>query len=157
VQASNRKENPHVTEEQVTSVVSSLREMADFFAKHGEDLPAPTYGSVGVATVNLWYYGDEAKIAMRDVARVLKKGTSFDNPVNKHQSDYSYELSRNFGKHARLEFTTPRDAVCERKVVGKETRPVRTYVETGEFEEVEVVEWECTPLLAAEVYVLDDK
>ena len=145
-----------MTEEMVTEIVSSLREMADFIAKHGEDLPTPTYGSVGKVTLNVWLYDEEAKEGMTQAARVLKRGTTFDNPVQKHQSDYSYELSRHFGRYAQLDYNSAREAVCERKVVGTKQVPVTKYTETGEFKEVEIVEWECTPLLAAEVYVADE-
>ncbi len=69
---------------------------------------------------------------------------------DKKYSEYYLTLSKSFGSiiyGARI----ARETVCERKVVGKKTLPGReAYMVPAEPEqEVDVVEWDCTPLLKA--------
>jgi len=130
----------------VKKLVGSLRELADFFENNGEDLPQFVFDP----QVKLASYVT-LKEDMVTGLKVMSRGTTFNNPVVKNQTDFAYELTRKFGEAGEFQIWTNRDTVCERVQTGVKTEPVREYVETGETKEVPVYEWHCNDsLLAAE-------
>lgn len=118
----------------------------------------PLVGSFGGTCfyVDIERYDDDGwrmvnEVELRDLVREMKRLTG---RVDKHHSDTAMSYRVRFGDprlgymRPEVVLTVPRESVCERKVVGTEVKAVRkaTY-ETVE-EEVEIVEWECHPILA---------
>lgn len=128
--------------EKIDEFVSSLREMADWFDKHGEDLPEFIFDPE-VKIESYVSLKDEMVVA----AKALKHGTTLNNPVTKDQSTFSYELHRSFGTKAKFVVWTSRENVCTRVQTGTKSEPVKKVVETGEMQEVPIYEWECNDSL----------
>jgi hypothetical protein len=112
-------------------LVEGLRALADFIEAKGLDLPIE-YPEV---KLDIWIYDDydvnakpiegTARAKLREVAKVLgkaEKGTV---------SEY-FTLTKKFGEHVALEFTSPRSSICKQVVVGERiipempARPART-------------------------------
>jgi hypothetical protein len=118
--------------------IQGLRDIADLFESKTE-IPLP---------YNQWYNvwissNDDTKEKMATIAKALA-------PCKKEYEGTDFSISRQFGPH-HLSFNTSRDNVCERVVTGKqmvEARPSVYYPEVPAHEE-DVVEWVCSPLLAA--------
>lgn len=129
---------------EVEKHVKSLREFADWLEKHGLDLPKFDY-DLQIKVSGLSYDKD----AMVQAAKVMSKGATINNPLEKNMTTSYYELVRKFGS-INFEIWSSRDTVCERKQVGTKIQPKREYVDTGTTEEVPVYEYDCHPLLASE-------
>lgn len=96
-----------------------------------------------------WRLVNEAEV--RDLVREMKRLTG---RVDKDHSPTTMSYRVRFGD-PRLGFmrpevvlTVPRESVCQRKVVGTELKEVRKATYTTVVEPVEIVEWECDPILA---------
>lgn len=98
-----------------------------------------------------WRTVNEAEV--RDLVREMKRLTG---RVDKDHSDTAMSYRVRFGD-PRLGFmrpavvlTVPRESVCRRTVVGTELREVRKATYETVLEPVEIVEWHCDPILAAD-------
>jgi hypothetical protein len=124
------------------NLASNLRYLADFIEEHGVELPGDMYNSDPKLRLNVWVRG---KDEMARAIRVLNKA----GIVRKDFSTGYANVIKDFGKYVSIEFTTMREKVCTRKVVGTETVPLKAFVTVpGKYEEKEIVEWECDPILA---------
>ena len=109
--------------------IESLRACATFLETH-EGVRAPRY-----ITMNIF-------VDTRDDLALHARAASWE----KHYNDIWFYLRREFGEDLSLDVTAPRDAVCERRVVGTEVVPAQAE------RTVEIVEWVCEDrsLLAGE-------
>lgn len=124
------------------NLASNLRNLADFVEEHGVELPGDMYQMEPKVKINVWCRGKEQ---MAKAAKVLAKVGMVKKDFN---SSYA-TITTNFGNHASIEFTSMREAVCTRKVVGTEEVPLKAFVTVpGKTETREIVEWECDPILA---------
>lgn len=120
-----------------TQYAAFLRELADFYESR-PGLPRPTlWGWRAEGDVNL----DKKKA--KDILRTLG---AFEKKYTGDQFDAIVTLPSG----GKLVFTTPREAICRKVVVGKKFVP-EEYI-PGKIEpahEVEIVEWQCDePILA---------
>lgn len=126
---------------QAATLAKDLRDFADFIDAHGVELPNSFYGTDGV--VNMTLYVD-SKESLAKAVRALAKG----GMVNKTFTNYAASMKRKFGSSITVEYWTERTNACVAKVVGQEVKPVTKTVETGEYTTVDIVEWECDPILS---------
>ena len=112
-----------------TEFVASLRAAADFFESH-PGAPAP----ISQITLNMFAYTREE---FEGIARSV--GTA-----NKGVSGEWFFLRRKFGELLRMDWNVSRGKVCEARVTGKRVIPARP---AEPEREVDVVEWDCQPLL----------
>lgn len=108
--------------------IDDIRRVADFLEAHPE-----LEGSMYMPVFDVWLDGDDAKDQLRQWAKAF-------GSARKIVSDYSFGLGKKFGD-VEVKVYSHREAVCEKKVVG--TRVIAASPER----EVEVVEWECEPIL----------
>lgn len=144
------------TIEQATTAPSFFEAIAD--TKRGleamaqvvllQNLPDP-YGQVMV-NGGVWVYAIQCVTAeeMATVTRKLTAGAALGE-IRKVNDDGYARVFRRFGSHVELEVWAPRSAVCERVVVGTETVEIPDPDAPKVTVEREVVEWRCSPLLAA--------
>jgi len=121
-------------------LVADLRELADFLEAKGHKLPIEMWYAFSLST---HLYGDDSKDQM------IRAAKNLGSAQKKAETDFTFKLTKPM-KNGRVElaFSTSRDKVCTKKVVGTKTKPKMVYVEIpGETVEEEIVEWECTPLL----------
>jgi len=117
--------------------VNGLHDLANFIDTH-PSFPLPDL------TISVWlstYDYDDTKAEVARLARQL--GRAEKNVV------YStFVVSRDFGPH-KLKVETARDAVCVAKVVGTEEVEIPDYSDVPTKKVTrDIVEWECSPLLA---------
>ena len=106
---------------------SYLRKVANFFEEHTEiDIPH-----------------DEVGVFAYDGLANARKIIASLGECKKEYSASLLRISKDFGGRD-LKFVLNRSSVCERRVIGKR------FVEEVPAYEVDVVEWECKPLLKAE-------
>jgi hypothetical protein len=87
------------------------------------------------------YNNTDVKAKMATIAKAFA-------PCEKEYSEDYFLLVRSFGPHT-IKYFTSRSAVCTAKVAGKkmvEAKPSSYYPEVPAHE-VDVIEWECSPLL----------
>ena len=128
--------------------IDGLRQLADVLEAHAE-LPLPYEGSRTAMTF-FFLFSEDPRAAMAAAVRAL--------PCNlvKNFSGYddgpSYlDLSGQLGG-LKIELTARRDDVCTRRVTGTEDREVEEVVTPAVkrtvTKAVEVVEWDCHPIMA---------
>lgn len=130
-----------------TSFINSLREYATLLETHPE-VPAPNY--------NQYFY-------MHDCTKEqLAAAATAGIKAEKSYTDENFSLILRLGNRDRwssdinLYFSTKREEVCERVVVGKKLVPEKIIPEQHTpsriepAHEVDVVEWKCSPLLQDE-------
>lgn len=121
-------------------LVAGLRELADFIEAKGLQLPSMDVKATA------WVYGYDPKTYQDNPVRAhltMRKAAKTLGVAQKQYSNNYFDLIRKFGP-IKLEITTPRRNICERKVVG--TREIEEQVIPARIEEI--VEWECyDPLL----------
>lgn len=120
---------------------AGLRQIADALDANPE-IELPVHGTRQSLGFNLW--GADAREQMAAVARILP------GPWAKEVDDTYMRL---WGQIAgvRVCITAFRDSVCTRRVVGTEEREVEVEVTPAvtekRIEAVEIVEWDCHPIL----------
>lgn len=115
--------------------VASLRLLANWYEQH-PNIPTPHDSTFVV-------YPLDTKEEAVDCMLALK-------PCEKEYEDSLFYLSRKFGG-ITLKFAFYRDAICTRRVVGTEMVPEETIPEKIIPAHVkEIIEWDCSPLLASE-------
>lgn len=126
--------------------IQGLREFADFLETH-EDVPSPVWEET------IYRYVD-------DEDKVKAAARTGDSWVKDYGTD-TFRLKRRFGNGAiTYSINCEREKVCEKKIVGTEVQELvdeewireqyRHIRETAPKipTEVEIVEWDCKPLLA---------
>ena len=118
-----------------TQYAEALREIADWYERH-QDIPLPSLDVV--------IYGGLDKLEiLQQIARSAPL-------VRKHYRENLLDLIIPFAHGVTLTFTAWRHVACERKVVGTREIPEQVVPEHIEPQHTEeVIEWVCTPLLAA--------
>ena len=124
--------------EQMSNISGDLRSLANFFDEN-PDIPKPE-----TVRVAIYSFGEIENLdTARRIARQLKV-------FEKEHVGYLLNLSRKFGD-ITLEYVFYKDRICTLKVVGTrlETRevPVQNLEMVTEEVEVDIVKWECPPLL----------
>lgn len=132
--------------------IKGLRDLADAMEAH-EEIPLPYGDQVRI----MWHSSrGDAREGLAAAAQVLPVARWDKEVSGKLPEGYTpwFNLTGVLGGEGGLEIelTAPRDAVCTRVVKGTETREVEETVTPAVtrtvVREVEVVEWECGPLLA---------
>lgn len=114
--------------------IDGLRELAGWFEERPDLIP--TWNAYDVQ--DFVYDGPEAS-AVEQLATAAKRMA----PVTKSaDDDFYFRVKRRFGPHS-YQMIAPRDAVCERIVVGTEEGPESVVPAHTR----EIVEWECAPSL----------
>ena len=129
-------------------LVAGLRQLCDFIEAN-DDFEFVTGDTPQVEFHwREWYVNkspEARRLLIADLARRLGKS-------EKVYADNFFWLRHNFGSLVQLEVVSLRDVVCERVVTGTRVipaQPEHTIPAIPEHE-VEVVEWRCEPILAAE-------
>ena len=127
-------------------LVADLRELANFLEQHGQKLPMELWYAKSFGA--RFYDSDDVPpmVKMKRVAKVI-------GSAEKKHGDYDFELIKKMKHgHVQLRFETARKNVCKPRVVGTEKVQKRIFVDVpGEFEEKEIIEWDCSePLLASD-------
>lgn len=127
-------------------LVAGLRDLADFLeSDRGIQLP------LVYPRVELGQYFYESTEERKDGCK--KKMIAAAKALGSSEKQYlgsSFALKKMFGERVHIRFSTEREAVCTKRVVGTKQVQKSRYVDIpGEFDTQEVVEWDCTePLLA---------
>lgn len=115
----------------------SLHELAYFLDAHDE------LGEHIYSTVNVHVFGEADQLPT--MARALA-------PCDKEYSENELELTRSFGESVHLSFIGSREGVCKARIIGRKTERRKVMVTAPVYEEqdieVDVIEWECEPLLS---------
>lgn len=121
---------------------TGLRAVADWFEVHPE-IAIPYAHQIGIYDL-----GEDEAVGLAAVARAM-------GSARKDATEDFISLFKDFGGNVSVKAWAYRNAVCERVVVGTETVtkliPDPTAPEVEVIEEVEIVEWRCAPILAAEI------
>jgi hypothetical protein len=113
----------------------SLRLLADFLEILERE--EPKLAEEVYFSASAWIYPSDGLDHISKFAKLLA-------PCNKRYSESYFELSKWFGS-IRFEANSSRETVCEKRVVGTKTEIVPARAE--QIRTVEIVEWECKPLL----------
>ncbi len=117
----------------------SLRQIADLY-ENNPDFPQPNGAFFEI-------YNCDDKEILRKAIRAMGKAEK--NFYDSSSPTSLMEISRTFG-NIKVTLRPYRSTVCERKVVGTKTVVEQVPVTFKEVEkEVELVEWECAPLMEA--------
>jgi len=122
--------------------IDGLRQLAGVLEEH-EEIPLPFSGSI--TPLQTGFYGDGAREQMAAAVRAMP---------GKWVKDASDKWLNLTGQLAglRIELYAERDAVCTRVVTGTEEREVEKVITPAVTEKVtetvELVEWDCSPILA---------
>lgn len=138
-----------------TSIAAALRQAADLLDQHPDIGPGvyitagDRYASTGEGYAELnWYLHIDHKDTGEQKAKAAQIVRALGGKWDKvdHGGDMTFRQQRG---PVRLDVQVKREAVCERVVVGTETRTVPAVEAQPErTETVEKVEWRCQPLLA---------
>lgn len=127
--------------------ITGLRQLADLLEQH-DDIPLPYDGiTVPISIYDFWPDTDQNR------SRAALFARAFPGSVDKEFDGTRFRLHGQLAG-LRVEYVTYREAVCTKRVVGtkvveveeregEDTRPVVT----RQLEQ-EMVEWECSPILA---------
>lgn len=135
------------TGDQRSEYTAGLRLLADVLDRHPE-VPLPYQGSRARLMISFLSACGDSKAELAAAAR------AFPGPFSKVANDEYFDLNGQL-RGLRIQLVAYRDAVCERVVVGTDTvvkkvpDPAAPLVEV--VEEVDRVEWVCSPVLAAAV------
>ena len=119
--------------------IRGLRAVADFY----EQNPDAYYDGMNI-TLNMYAWGAAARQTLRRMALALA-------PCNKVYDDHNVTVSRQFSEQITVAVFAPRAKVCRRVVTGTRILPARIIPATNEIRippaRMEIVEWQCDPLL----------
>lgn len=127
--------------------VAGLRQLADLLERH-EDLPLPTHGGISWL---LFGTDDERQVAAQVIRGIGGEWAKQTYAGKGPETLLAFQRSL---AGLRLDVTVHRAAVCERVVVGTHTvtkqvpDPAVAVPMVEVTEEIEQVEWRCSPLLA---------
>lgn len=133
-------------EEKRTLVIAAHRHVAELLETH-DDIPVPHVGSNGTIwwTLYSWDCPDGVPAMVALIRRTI--GGKWDK--SEYEPPYGGEAEMLFTRPG-YEIKVKRAAVCTRRVVGTETvtKPAVSLPERTET--TEIVEWDCSPVLAGE-------
>ena len=119
--------------------IAGLRAVAKFY----EENPAAWYDGMHL-TLNMYVWGRAARQTLIDTARAFGR-------CNKTYDDNNITVSRQFSEQVTLAVFAARARVCRRLVRGTRFLPEKIVAATSEVRippsTVEIVEWQCDPLL----------
>ena len=119
--------------------IEGLRAVAEFYEKN----PSAWYDGMHL-TLNMYVWGRAARKALMETARLFGR-------CNKVYDENNITVSRQFSQQVTLAVFAARARVCRRQVLGSRILPERIVPATSEVRipasRVEIVEWQCDPLL----------
>jgi hypothetical protein len=119
--------------------IQGLRAVAEFYEKN----PSAWYDGMHL-TLNMYVWGRAARKALIETARLF-------GHCNKIYDENNMTVSRQFSEQVTLAVFAARARVCRRVVRGSRILPERIMPATSEVRipasRIEIVEWECDPLL----------
>jgi hypothetical protein len=119
--------------------IAGLRAVAQFY----EENPGAWYDGMHL-TLNMYVWGRAARETLIRTARAFGR-------CNKTYDDNNITVSRQFGEQVTVAVFAAKARVCRRIVLGARMLPERIVPATGEVRipssRVEIVEWQCDPLL----------
>ena len=119
--------------------IEGLRAVAQFYEEH----PAAWYDGMHL-TINMYVWGRAARKNLSDTARAF-------GHCNKVYDDNNITVSRQFSEQVTVAVFAAKARVCRRIVLGARILPERVVAATSEVRipasRVDVVEWQCDPLL----------
>jgi hypothetical protein len=119
--------------------INGLRAVAEFYEKN----PGAWYDGMHL-TLNMYVWGRAARKALIETARLF-------GHCNKIYDENNITVSRQFSEQVTLAVFAARARVCRRLVLGSRILPERIVPATSEVRipasRVEIVEWQCDPLL----------
>jgi hypothetical protein len=119
--------------------IEGLRAVAKFY----EDHPNAWYDGMHL-TLNMFVWGRAAGKTLAETARAFGQ-------CNKVYDETNVTVSRQFSEQVTVAVFAPRAKVCRRVVLGARVLPARIVPATDEIRipeaRVDIVEWQCGPLL----------
>jgi hypothetical protein len=119
--------------------IQGLRAVANFY----EENPTAWYDGMHL-TLNMFVWGRAARKTLAETARAFGQ-------CNKVYDDTNITVSRQFSEQVTVAVFASRAKVCRRVVLGACVLPARIVPATGEISipeaRVDIVEWQCDPLL----------
>lgn len=119
--------------------IEGLRAVAQFY----EENPAAWYDGMHL-TLNMYVWGRAARKTLAETAKAFGQ-------CNKVYDDNNITVSRQFSEQVTVAVFAARAKVCRRVILGARILPARIVPATEEVcipaSRVDIVEWECDPLL----------
>jgi hypothetical protein len=119
--------------------IEGLRAVATFY----EENPGAWYDGMHL-TLNMYVWGRAARKALIETARLF-------GHCNKAYDENNITVSRQFSEQVTVAVFAARARVCRRVILGSRILPERIMPATNEVRipasRVEIVEWQCDPLL----------
>jgi len=119
--------------------IEGLRAVATFY----EQNPGAWYDGMHL-TLNMYVWGRTARKALIETARLF-------GHCNKIYDENNITVSRQFSEQVTVAVFAARARVCRRVILGSRILPERILLATSEVRipasRVEIVEWQCDPLL----------
>ncbi|MDT7811552.1 MAG: hypothetical protein QOJ42_1468 [Acidobacteriaceae bacterium] len=119
--------------------IDGLRAVAKFY----EENPGASYDGMHL-TLNMYVWGRTARKALIETARLF-------GHCNKIYDENNITVSRQFSEQVTVAVFAARARVCRRVILGSRILPERIVPATSEMRipasRVEIVEWQCDPLL----------
>jgi hypothetical protein len=119
--------------------IEGLRAVAKFY----EENPGASYDGMHL-TLNMYVWGRTARKALIETARLF-------GHCNKIYDENNITVSRQFSEQVTVAVFAARVRVCRRVILGSRILPERIVPATSEVRipasRVEIVEWQCDPLL----------
>jgi hypothetical protein len=119
--------------------IAGLRAVAQFY----EENPTAWYDGMHL-TLNMYVWGRGARKALSETARAF-------GHCNKIYDDNNITVSRQFSEQVTIAVFAAKARVCRRIVLGARILPEKIVAATSEVRipasRVEIVEWQCDPLL----------
>jgi hypothetical protein len=119
--------------------IEGLRAVATFY----EQNPGAWYDGMHL-TLNMYVWGRTARKALIETARLFGR-------CNKIYDENNITVSRQFSEQVTVAVFASRARVCRRVILGSRILPERILLATSEVRipasRVEIVEWQCDPLL----------
>lgn len=142
----------HPNAQLATELASGLRLLATMIEENPEI--ADSFESVFRHGLSAHPRGADSAASMAQIGRIAR---AYGAATTKDITESMHNLMCDFGR-VKVKVLAMREEVCERVVVGTETvtktvkdpEILATVPEVEVTEEVEIVEWQCRPLLAAE-------
>lgn len=131
--------------DQRTGYIQGLRALADIL-EHNPGIPLPLHGDAEHTALLIGFYGSDGREKLAAAAR------AFPCTWAKDADGKWFNLNGVLGGGLHVQLYAEREQVCTRRVVGVEDREVEEVVTPAVTRKVtkpvEVVEWDCGPLLA---------
>ena len=119
--------------------IDGLRAVAEFYQQN----PGAWYDGMHL-TLNMYVWGRAARKALIQTARLF-------GHCNKIYDEHNITVSRQFSEQVTVAVFAARARICRRVVLGSRILPERIVAATSEVRipasRVEIVEWQCDPLL----------